>query len=1245
MPVRLLTLVLLCIICVSQAYGQCQNVAVGKPVTATPGVYAGQVASNAVDGSCGSGWNSGGYAPKFIQVDLQGQFTVNNINVMFDMSPNGNVNHEIRVSPDMVTWTLVDNITGFYSTGQLIERCYSNAPLTNVRGVRINSLASPSWIAIREFGVYTLSSPTVPTIAASGPLDFCQGGSVTLTSSAAPSYQWSNGATTQSITVSATGTYTVTTSEALACVQGTTPCTSCSSASASATVTVHPLPMIAVSPANPSICSGSSVVLSASGGSTYSWTPATGLSATTGATVTAAPTSSSAYTVTGTDANGCLSTANVQVNVTQRPVATFAAPSVCAGSATVFTDQSAGSPTQWVWAFGDGGTSSVQHPSHTYTGPGPFTTTLIVTDAAGCKDTATSSVTIDPIPVASFTAPAVCRGASTCFANTSTIDSGSITTWAWDMGDPASGAANTTALQQPCHTFTADGTFQVGLTVTSQQGCQHSVSLPIMVLPLPNAAFAAADVCMGAPTLLTDQSTVPVPATIVSRTWDIGNNGSIDYTTQNASHTFPTNGTFDVRLVVTSSEGCTDDSVQPITVHPGAAANFSATTVCLDEPTVFTDQSTVNAGTIVGWQWSFGDGGTSAVQHPTHTYATDGLHTATLSVTTDNGCGHQVSLPVEVFPLPVANFSSTEFCPGVEGNFTDESIGTIVSWSYDMGDGSAPVTTPDPAHSYSLANTYAVQLDVVSADGCAHDTTISVVVHPAPVASFTATDVCAGEPSVLTDVSSIAGASTITDWAWDVLDNGSVDYTTQNGSHIFTSEGSYAIRLSVTSTGGCVDDTLLSVTVFPIPQAAFSVDEVCLDEPSMFVDASTTSPGSVVDWAWDFGDGNTSTLQHPENTYTTAGNYTATLTVTSDNGCINGTSSDATVHVLPTPAFQSVAVCQGLETPFANSSTISNGTIASYQWAFGDLTSSTQPDPVHTYLVAGIYPVTLTAISDEGCEAEITQDVEVYPLPVVSFNVSPSSGCEPLQVGFNDQSTIAAGYDLALWQWDFGDGNTDRNPIQNNTYLTSGTYDVTLTVTSANGCIDSLTESNAIVVHPRPEAHFSASPQPTDMFNPNIIFTDLSEVSAGDIVSWHWNFGDGQDTLEQSPTHGYLSEGTYPVVLTVRTDQGCEDVFDDEIVIRPVFTIYVPNAFTPNDDGTNEVFMAYGEGIRSYELLIFNRWGEQVFSSYSIGHGWNGQKNNAGAPSPQGIYSYTITLTSIFSSDVRQIKGFVSLTR
>lgn len=300
--------ILLAFLWSANVFAQCTNVAIGKPVTAS-GVYLGNVPPNAVDGNCGTSWNSSNFAPQFIQVDLQGTYTINNINVMFDMSPNGNVNHQVLVSPDMVTWSVADVITGFYVTGQLIERCYSNAPLTNVRGVRISSFSSPSWIAIIEMGIYTLSTPTTPIITPSGPLTFCAGGSVTLTSSAASSYLWSTGATTQSITVSTSGTYSVTTSQAPSCVAGSLPCTTCGTGTASTTVTVNPLPVINTGPPQ-TVCTDETATLTVSGNysanATFQWTGPNGYGSTDEnpsiPNITAAHAGS--YIVTVTD-NGC----------------------------------------------------------------------------------------------------------------------------------------------------------------------------------------------------------------------------------------------------------------------------------------------------------------------------------------------------------------------------------------------------------------------------------------------------------------------------------------------------------------------------------------------------------------------------------------------------------------------------------------------------------------------------------------------------------------------------------------------------------------------------------------------------------------------------------------------------------------------------------------------------------------------------------------------------------------------------
>jgi len=556
-----------------------------------------------------------------------------------------------------------------------------------------------------------------------------------------------------------------------------------------------------------------------------------------------------------------------------------------------------------------------------------------------------------------------------------------------------------------------------------------------------------------------------------------------------------------------------------------------------------------------------------------------------------SGCAGQNVITVTVHPRPVAAFTATDVCLDGTTEFTDGSTvpsGSIDTYAWDMGDAET-YAIPDPQHTYDAADTYTVSLIVETDEGCRDTAVADVQVFDNPVADFSVENICLGDAAIFQDASTIATGQ-IAEWQWAFGDGETL--TAQNSddvSYTYETADDFIARLIVMSGPGCADTTTATITVSPAPTVDFSADAICLNEPTVFEDLSVVSSGDVIGWEWLI-DGTTITGDPaPEYTYSTHGTFEVMLTVETDSGCGGSATGNVTVHPLPEPAFSTDAVCQGEPTAFTNGTMIATGDIAGYQWVFGDPNSSTQSNPSHTYTTASIYAVTLTATSDEGCIDVVTQDVEVYPLPVVSFSVAPSSGCEPLQVGFIDQSTIAAGYDLALWQWDFGDGSTNRDPIQTNTYQNPGTYDVTLTVTSANGCVTTVTQTGAVTVNPLPEALFTAQPQPTDMFNPNIAFTDHSEVSSGTIVSWHWDFGDGMDTLEQHPLHTYGLQGTYPVTLTVETALGCEDSFSDEIIIRPVFTIYIPDAFSPNGDGVNDEFRAYGEGIRKFEMLIFNR--------------------------------------------------------
>jgi len=430
----------------------------------------------------------------------------------------------------------------------------------------------------------------------------------------------------------------------------------------------------------------------------------------------------------------CIPDSTVQlVIVNPLPVPLFAAPIVCFTNQTNFTDLSTtatGTLTQWSWNFGDGNTSGSQSPGYTYSTPGTFTVTLIVTNSFGCIDTFQQTVVVNPLPIANFSSTTVCLGNQTCFSDSTTISSGSITGWGWNFDDPGSGANNISNVQNPCHTYTASGTFNITLTATSDSGCQSTTILPAVVLPLPVAAFTAPNVCLNTATVFSDGSTGAS-----QWSWDFGDGNNS--TAQNPSHTYLAYGTYVVTQIVTSPGNCKDTITDTITVHPIPIVNFSNDTVCVGYTTSFVDLSFIPAGNITNWLWDFGDGSTSSQQNPTHAFSTSGMHNVTLTLTSNNNCTNTISIPVLVRPLPLAEFS---YVPGPTVTLLDQveftdlsqggSFGNIVSWDWNLGDGTTD-TIQNPWHIYGDTGTYIITLIVVSEWGC-----VDTIVHPLRILDF-----------------------------------------------------------------------------------------------------------------------------------------------------------------------------------------------------------------------------------------------------------------------------------------------------------------------------------------------------------------------------------------------------------------------------------------------------------------------------------------------------------------------------
>ncbi|MDQ3108515.1 MAG: PKD domain-containing protein, partial [Bacteroidota bacterium] len=359
------------------------------------------------------------------------------------------------------------------------------------------------------------------------------------------------------------------------------------------------------------------------------------------------------------------------------------------------------------------------------------------------------------------------------------------------------------------------------------------------------------------------------------------------------------------------------------------------------------------------------------------------------------------------------------------------------------------------------------------------------------------------------------------------------------------------------------------------------------------------------------------------------------------SGTDNGTPAQTTtgnviVNVIagPTAAFSSVGICPGGLMPFTDLSTTvnGNGPLTTHHWDFGmtALTNDTSDlaGPSYVYNTPGNYQVTLLVVDSMGCKDTAMQSVTVYYLPQVAFSGGPTSGCAPLCVNFTDLSTVQNS-SAAQWSWNFGDGSTDT--LQNPTYCypANGVYTVSLTVTSADGCPYTDSIINYISVIPGPVAAFVFGPQPATISDATINFTDQSTQNP---AQWYWNFGTGSDSSTlQDPTFIYPDTGSFTVMLIVSTANGsCPDTAYATVVISPELLIWIPNAFTPNNDQRNDIFLPVFSDpsyVTSYNMMIFDRWGNLIFSTEDPYLGWDGRTKSARAEIDTYVFRINVTGT------------------
>ncbi len=515
-------------------------------------------------------------------------------------------------------------------------------------------------------------------------------------------------------------------------------------------------------------------------------------------------------------------------------------------------------------------------------------------DGNSCTGTDAQSWHLNTAPTADYSYSGACFNQEVEFTDLSLANTGNIVSWEWDFGD-----GNSSTEQSPVHRFesgTGPG-FDVQLTVVNDLGCSNTLTQHIVISDPPEAGFTY-DVdppCAGNEVLFTDNS-IAGSGSITNWMWDLGDGNSTNG--QSFTHIYENEGLYTVELIVLSNTGCSDTIAQDVEIHALPDADFDFTNGCPDQMLDFTDLSSITQGGIVSWEWDFGDGNTSADQNAQHAYTAPGIYNVALKVTSDQGCEHTVTTPLEIYTLPEADFSFGSACSGDDVAFTDQSTGgnyNLVSWMWDFGDGSTS-TDQNPAHVFENPGQYDVTLTVSHEFGCSDTKLISVDVHPTPVAAFSWEGVCANHTFAFTDESDPVGGNLIS-WTWDFGDGTSS--TEQNPQHNWLEAGSFEASLTISSENECVSTVSQTVNVGYVPVASFTFQGVCAGNPTVFTDMSSLQQGEINSWLWNFDDGTTSDEQNPEHVFASEGLFAVWLKVTAENSCVDSVQEGVLINPIP----------------------------------------------------------------------------------------------------------------------------------------------------------------------------------------------------------------------------------------------------------------------------------------------------------------------------------------------------------
>lgn len=650
-------------------------------------------------------------------------------------------------------------------------------------------------------------------------------------------------------------------------------------------------------------------------------------------------------------------------------------------------------------------------------------------------------------------------------------------------------------------------------------------------------------------------------------------------------------------------------------------------TICAGSSVVFNGSTSTNVAGGLNWNFSNGGSQPSATGAGPHSisYSNPGTYTAILNGIDFAGCSSTESVTITVNPIPAApSVTSLNYCQNATASLLSAG-GTNLLWYPTATGGVGSATAPTPSTANSGTFSFYVSQTI---NGCESPRAqLDVVVAPLPTMDVPINiTACPGE--LIPSVAFTSTFSNIT-YTWS-NDNTTIGLAANGASALpsFTSlnatNNDLLANISVTPTVGTCSGSPINftITIHPLPPINAGNDLSICDGESATLNAT-----GGLNYNWNNG------IQNGVQ-FTPANTTTYTVTGNSTDGCINSDQVLVTVNPIPTVfAGNDITICPG-------ASVILTGSGAStYSWN-NSVTNGISFIPSST-----ITTYTVIGTSVAGCTSTDDVDILFNTIETVSFSPDNTLGCAPFLVNFTNTTLNAVSC-----SWDFGNGTTSTNcGTVPSTFLQVGCYDVSLTVTFANGCTNNLMQQNIVCVEAPPLASFVATPSILNEYDSQATFNNTTIGG----VSYIWNFGDSTalSTLV-NPDHDYtgLPLGNYLVTLIAFSPSGCIDSVTSVIQIKEDLVFYIPNCFTPDDDEFNQFFQpVFTSGFDPYDynLFIYNRWGELIFESHDTQFGWNGSygSNSEVEIVQDGIYTWKIEFKTSDTDERKMIVGHVNVLR